>query len=226
METRPGTDTPAGRAIAAATSSVFGVGGSRFRVGGEDEREVDALPFSCYRRDVFERLGVFDERLVRNQDIEMSTRIRQHGGRIIISPGIRLTYYTRSTYAGLRQQAFYNGLWNVYTLYLVGGGIRPRHLVPMLFMMSIPILGALGFLWWGFWAILGAELAVYLAASLVMAARAARNKSTSLALVMLAFWQLHMAYGMGSLCGLVTAPVKWRHRTEGQADEVPPERRD
>ena len=226
MATRPGSDTPVGRAIAAATSSVFGVGGSRFRVGGGEETEVDTVPFGCFRREVFDKVGPFDERLVRNQDIEMNTRIRRHGGRIVISPEIRLTYYTRSTYAGLRQQAFYNGLWNPYTLYLLGGGIRPRHLVPMLFVLSLPALAALGLVWWGFWAVLAAEAGLYLAASLVMAWRAARRGDASTLRVMAAFWQLHVAYGVGSLWGLVTAPLKLRRRGAGKGDEVPAERRD
>jgi len=226
MQTRPGANTAVGRAIAAATSSVFGVGGSRFRTGGGEEAEVDTVPFGCYRRQVFDRVGLFDERLVRNQDIEMNTRIRRQGGRIVISPDIRLTYYTRSTYAGLRQQAFYNGLWNPYTLYLLGGGIRPRHLVPMLFVVSLPVLALLGLVWWGFWVVLAAEVGLYLAASLVMARRASRRGSESTLLVMLAFWQLHVAYGVGSLWGLVTAPLKFRWGAGREGDAVPAKRRD
>ncbi len=226
MESRPGNDRPVGQAIAAAGSSVFGVGGARFRLGGREEREVDTVPFGCYRREVFEKVGPFDERLVRNQDIEMNTRIRRHGGRIVISPQIRLTYYNRSTYSGLCQQAFYNGLWNPYTLYLVGGGIRPRHLVPMAFVISLPLAAVLGLLWWGFWVALGAEVLLYAVLSIVMALRAARHEAVSPCLVMLAFWQLHFCYGVGSLWGLITAPFKFLGTKGCGVGRPPAERRD
>jgi glycosyltransferase involved in cell wall biosynthesis len=217
MTTMPGDDSPVGRAIAAATTSRFGVGGSAFRVGGV-EQEVDTVPFGCFRRDVFERFGCYDERLVRNQDIELNHRIRKGGGRIVISPEIKLTYYNRSTFAGLRQQAFHNGLWNPYTLYLVGEGLRLRHFVPLGFVLSMLILGCLGFLWRPAWLLLAAELVVYTLAAAGMAVAASRPAQTSALLVWLAFVQLHLSYGVGSLWGVLTAPFKFGLRPRGRGD--------
>lgn len=205
VDTRPGTDSPVGRAIAAATSSRFGVGGSTFRTGG-GEREVDTVPFGCYRRDVFDRFGLYDERLVRNQDIELNSRIRAGGGRVVISPEIKLTYYNRSTFAGLRQQAFNNGLWNPYTVWLVGRGLRARHFIPLLFVSSIAGLAIAGLFWRPAWALLGLELVVYGLAALGFSVGAARTSGASPGLVLLAFVQLHLAYGVGSLWGLLSAP--------------------
>lgn len=225
MTTLPGSDTPTGRAIAAATSSRFGVGGSAFRTGG-DECEVDTVPFGCFRRNVFARVGGYDERLIRNQDIELNHRIRKHGGRIVISPAIKLTYFTRSTFAGLRQQAFFNGLWNPYTIWLVGGGLRPRHFVPLGFVLSIVLLGAGGFLWWPLWWLLAAELAVYLAAAAYFAGRTARQTRSNRLLVVWSFINLHLAYGLGSLWGVVTAPLKFGFSRQPVAPRVLPDRRD
>lgn len=210
--TLPGSDTLIGRAIAAATSSRFGVGGSAFRVGGHDEREVDTVPFGCFRRSVFERFGLYDERLIRNQDIELNSRIRRGGGRIVISPAIRLTYFNRSDYAGLRQQAFFNGLWNPYTLYLVGGGLSLRHFVPLGFVVSLIVLALGGLVWWPLWWLLAAEIALYLVAGLAMAVQVARATRTSAWHVFLAFVNLHLAYGVGSFWGVLTAPLKFRRR--------------
>ena len=108
METLPGSDTTVASAIAAATSSRFGVGNSAFRTGGP-EQQTDALPFGAFRREIFNRIGLFDERLVRNDDTELYGRIRKAGGRMVVSPEIRLKYYNRSTFAGLWQQAFNRG---------------------------------------------------------------------------------------------------------------------
>lgn len=205
METRPGQDTPVGQAIAAATSSGFGIGGSTFRAIGP-EREADTVPFGCFRRDVFERFGLYDERLVRNQDMELSSRIRRGGGRIIISPKIRLVYYNRSTWSGIRQQSFYNGLWNVYTLYIVGRGLRPRHFVPMAFVLTILGLAAVGLAFWAAWLALLGVVGLYTAVALAMAA-SARGASTPL--VLWSFVNLHVAYGVGSVWGIPSGLVRF-----------------
>ena len=59
---------------------------------GED-RWVDTVPFGCYRREVFDRIGLFDEELVRNQDDELNLRLIKHGGRILLSPRDRLQVF-------------------------------------------------------------------------------------------------------------------------------------
>ncbi len=208
IDTVPSNDSRTSRSIAAASSSRFGVGGSTFRTGG-GEQEVDTVPFGCFRPDVFDRFGMYDERLVRNQDIELNSRIRRGGGKIIISPLIRLTYYTRSTFAGLRQQAFNNGLWNPYTLYLVGGGLRFRHLIPLFFILSIIILAAVSTFFQPSLYLLAVEIFVYLIVGISLSFPLARKANTSPWLVFLSFIQLHFAYGTGSLWGLITAPFKF-----------------
>ena len=53
---------------------------------GKEEKEVDTVPFGTFRKSLFNDLGPYDERLVRNQDIELNARIRKRGGKIFISP--------------------------------------------------------------------------------------------------------------------------------------------
>lgn len=225
IQTVPGNDSPTGRAIAAATSSRFGVGGSMFRTGG-GEREVDTVPFGCFRRDVFDRFGTYDERLVRNQDIELNSRIRRGGGKIVISPAIKLTYFNRSTFAGLRQQAFNNGLWNPYTIYITGRGLQLRHFVPLFFVLSLLVLAGLSI--WSELAhvLLAAELLTYGLVAAVMALQAARKSGAPTLLIAAAFPQLHLAYGLGSLCGAVTAPWKFGSRRRGKPRSPLADRRD
>ncbi|RPI60931.1 MAG: glycosyltransferase family 2 protein, partial [Planctomycetaceae bacterium] len=179
MQTVPGKDTPVGRAIAVATSSKFGAGGSTFRTAGP-ERQADTVPFGCFRRDVFDCFGMYNVRLVRNQDIELNSRIRKGGGKIVISPEIKLTYYNRHTYSGLRQQAFYNGLWNPYTLYIVGGGLRLRHFVPMGFVTTIIALAVAGVWFWPAWIALAAVGALYAAAAGAVAIKEATRAKESI----------------------------------------------
>lgn len=222
--TKPGEDAPVGRAIAAATSSAFGVGGG-FRVPGP-EREVGTLAFGALRRDVYDRYGMYDERLVRNQDVELCTRITAGGGRVIVSPLIKAVYFNRSKFAGLRQQAFRNGQWNPYTVYLCGGGLLLRHFVPLAFVLSLIVLSALGFVWPVAWIALAAVSLVYLAVGLVMARKASDGSSISPGLVLLAFIQLHLSYGIGSLWGVITAPFKFGIRRRHVQLGALPDRKD
>ena len=85
--TLPGDDTPVAKAIAVATSTKFGVGNSVKRAVGP-EREYYTAAVGTFKKEIFEKVGFYDERLVRNQDIELNSRIRKAGGRIIASPEI------------------------------------------------------------------------------------------------------------------------------------------
>ncbi len=118
-----------GRCIALATGSRFGVGNSRFHY---DERggEAETVYLGCFRRTVFERVGLFDEGLVRNQDDELNDRIVASGGRIWLNPRIRSTYYNRGSYRSLWRQYYQYGYWKVRVLRRHPGARRARHLAP------------------------------------------------------------------------------------------------
>jgi glycosyltransferase involved in cell wall biosynthesis len=207
----PAAETNTAKAIAAAASCRFGVGNSTFRLSGP-EQKVDTVPFGTFRKEVFQKVGFYDERLVRNQDIELNHRIRKAGGTIIISPEIHLEYFNRATYRGLWQQAFNNGLWNPYTLWLVGGGLSWRHFVPMAFVLCLFAFG-MGSLLWEFLAIgLGGILFLYLAAAGFFALRQAQSRGVSGFHVLWSFIVLHIAYGLGSLWAILTIPIKFPHR--------------
>jgi glycosyltransferase involved in cell wall biosynthesis len=211
IETLPGADTKTAKAIAAATSSQFGVGNSAFRIGG-NEREVDTVPFGTYKKDSFEKIGYYDERLVRNQDIELNSRIRKAGGKIIISPEIKLNYYNRATYKGIWQQSFNNGLWNPYTVWLVGSGLQFRHFIPMFFILSIIVFGALSIAYWPFVILLGLNTLTYLCAAIYFSIGTGKSREVSTVGVLMSYFALHLAYGLGSLWGALTIPFKFSNR--------------
>jgi len=136
VTTRPGADTPMAHAIAAAMAHPFGVGNSAFRTLRQ-AREVDTVPFGCFRVTTFQRVGLFDERLWRNQDYELNQRIRQKDGRIFMSPSLESVYYSRATLGGLLRQAWANGFWNAMTHYLHPSSFCLRHALPVLFTLGI-----------------------------------------------------------------------------------------
>lgn len=209
ITTVPASDSAVGRAIASAITCRFGIGNAPFRLGG-GEREAGTVPFGCFQRQTFQRFGLYDERLVRNQDIELNWRIRKGGGRIVISPAIRSTYYCRSTFGGLRAQAFQNGFWSAYTFLTVGGGVHPRHGVPLGFVLGLLLLGIAGFAWPVMWDLLIGTTLVYLLCGIAAAHRASGRTGACRALILATFLQMHLAYGFGSLWGVLT--TGWRPR--------------
>ncbi len=205
METLPGADTQIAKAIAKATSSRFGVGNSTFRLGGP-ERQVDTVPFGTFRKELFDKIGLYDERLARNQDIELNSRIRKAGGRIVISPEIKLSYYNQATYLGLFRQAFNNGFWNPLTVRLTGGGLSIRHFVPLIFIAVLIALAAGALIFWLLKWLLLSYILIYLITGLLFSIQCAKRKISLIPLILLSFVILHMSYGLGSLWSMVTMP--------------------
>ena len=102
-----------GNAISIAQTSRFGVGGVLFRTGVKHGQYVDTLAFGAYKKEVFEKIGGYDEELVRNQDDEFNFRLIQNGGKIWLDPSIRSAYYSRSTFIGLFKQYFQYGFYKI-----------------------------------------------------------------------------------------------------------------
>lgn len=198
-------ETSTARAIALAQSSWFGVGGVAFRTGRSTPGYVDTVPFGAYRREVFHRIGGFDEELVRNQDDEFNFRLTQAGGKIWLDPSIRSVYYSRASLRGLWRQYFQYGLYKVRVMQKRKGIPSWRLLVPPAF-----VLGLLGSALLAMaireplWAL--AVAAPYVMANLGASLWTARRDPLALPLLPLAFATLHLAYGLGFLWGL------WRWR--------------
>ena len=97
LQTVPFDNNLAGSLISFVLSNPFGVGNSRFRTGSGAVLEVDTVFGGCYKKEVFRKYGIFNERLTSTSDYEFNRRIRKHGARILLFPDIKVTYYTRST---------------------------------------------------------------------------------------------------------------------------------
>ncbi len=197
---------PIGRAIALAMSSRFGVGGASFR-WARDAREVDHVPFGVWRREVFAAIGAFDESLVRNQDDELSDRLRRAGGRIRLMPEQEIEYWSRATFAGLARQYFGYGFWKVCVIRRRGGWpSSPRHLAPAALLLALGGGGVLGALT-GSWPVAAFVPALYGAfLALATAATLATRREAAAWLLPLAIPVMHAAYGAGFLAALCARP--------------------
>jgi len=192
-----------GKAIAAAMSSASGVGNAMFRLGNF-EGYVDTIAFGAYWRWVFDRIGMFDEELVRNQDDELNYRIILNGGKIFMTPTIHSTYYTRSNIGKLWRQYFQYGFWRIRTMQKHKRPATIRQIVPLALVLSLLLLFLGGFVWKLFWWGLLSELFLYMVVLLLGAFDVYRRSKASFALLApLVFIILHFAYGFGCIWGII-----------------------
>jgi succinoglycan biosynthesis protein ExoA len=141
-EIQPGDKGWLSQGIALAASHPLGVGDARYRYT-DRAGPTDTVPFGAFRRSLIERIGLFDEKLLTNEDYEFNTRVRQAGGTVWLDPAIRSVYFARSTLSALARQYWRYGYWKVRMLRKYPATIRWRQAIPPLFVASLFILACL-----------------------------------------------------------------------------------
>ncbi len=224
MKTLPQSDGIFAQTVAECLSHRFGVGGSAFRTGASRRVEVDTVFGGCYRREVFERVGYWNEDIPRSQDIEFNRRLKRAGGRIILDPEIVSYYYVRSDPKTFLKHNWTNGVWAILPfLYCDAPPVSWRHLVPLAFISALGAACALATVTHiGTWLLCGI-VAVYAAACLgASVAIAVQKKRLRLAVFSpIVFAMLHLTYGLGSVWGLIRIGVhllcfSWRLRRNNE----------
>ena len=192
-----------GRAIAAATSSPFGVGSSVQHHGTVAGPAESAFP-TFMPRDRFLALGGFDARLAYNQDDDFNARLRASGGVVWYEPAVEVVYHPRETLRTLFRQQFRYGRWKVAVARLgVPGYLRPRHAIPSLVVVGA-VVGPIASILWHPLAIPTAIAAVaYCALAVVEGRRMSGAYAAATWRTVLVFPVVHAAYGLGFLRGLL-----------------------
>lgn len=229
LVTVPRIPSALGKAIAKALSVPFGVGNSSFRVapsaGAGQPRLVDTAVFGCWRRDLFDRIGGWNEKLDRSEDVEFNRRLARQGGKILMVPSIVCQYYARSDLRSLARHAFVNGRWAVLPFkYARGVPVAARHLVPLALvsaLVTIGLLAGVSKLFLPLFAgVAGAYALANLAASALIALR--ERDARYLATMPVVFGVLHISYGLGSLMGVAeVVGAKVAVREPGGTDVEP-----
>jgi len=204
MKTEPRISSTVGIAISKVLSSPLGVGGAKFRTGVTKPIEVDTVPFGCYKREVFDRIGYFNEKLVRNQDIEFNLRLKRAGGKIILFPDIELTYYARSTYRDLSKNNFENGFWVIAAKKYAEVPYSKRHLVPLMFVLFLLLGFLISLVVTYFLFVYISLLVTYFVTVIIFSFSHAleAKKLNLLFAAIVSYLVLHISYGVGSLLGL------------------------
>jgi len=190
------------KAIAAAHHSPFAVGGARWH-NMNYEGPADTVFGGVYRREVFDRIGLMDEELVRNQDDEFNLRLTRAGGKIWHSPRIKSWYTPRGSLRALFQQYVQYGYWKVRVIQKHKLPASVRHLVPGCFVLSLLILALASFLWPpAFWLLLALVTTYWLCNVAASLPTAARNGPALFPFLPLVFAMYHFGYGFGFLRGI------------------------
>jgi len=193
------------RAIALCLSSFFGAGNATYKTKiTEKPVEVDTVFGGCYKREVFDKIGLFDERMIRNQDLEFNIRLRAHGGKIVLFPKIISCYFPKKSLREFAKHNYDDGYWVIYPLSYGLKTFSWRHLLPLLFVLGLLLSLAAGLfakqILLLFCAAAGSYVLVNLFFSLVVALK---EKTPGLLFIMpVVFFIRHFFYGLGSLSAL------------------------
>ncbi|MBR2232388.1 MAG: glycosyltransferase family 2 protein [Prevotella sp.] len=203
-ETLPCNDTNEAYAIAEVLSNSFGMGNSYFRTGVSEIRKVDTVPFGCFHKSLFKRIGLYDTDLDRNQDDELNGRIIRNGGSIYIIPSIKIKYFARDKMGKVRKMFYQYGLYKPLVNKKLGAPATLRQFVPVLFLLGI-VLGAVACYFWPTfrWIYLALACLYMLICFSIGIRNAVKHKRPSLAiLIPYALFNTHISYGWGYLHGI------------------------
>tara|TARA_B110000259_G_scaffold152123_1_gene171999 strand:- start:3216 stop:4217 length:1002 start_codon:yes stop_codon:yes gene_type:complete len=207
METIPANSSVKAKVIAIALSHPLGVGNSYFRTGSSKIRQVDTVPFGCYKKEVFKNIGLYDEELIRNQDDELNGRLTQSGGKIILMPNIVLKYYARDTIKKVFSMFYQYGFFKPLVNLKLKKPATVRQFAPLLFVLAI----LTGFLAGLFnYLILKITLfciGFYFFILLIISFKIIiieKLKFISIIYFILTFFTIHWSYGWGYINGILT----------------------
>jgi len=204
------------QSIAIAAGHPLGVGDARYRIGSEP-REVETVAFGAFRSALIDKIGLFDETLLANEDYEFNVRIRKAGGKIWLDPTIQANYIARSTLRELSLQYWRYGYWKLRMLLRYPETFRWRQ-ISGLFVLSWLILGFLS-IWFpaARWLLAG-EAAIYGSALIIAGIGSGiENKRVLLGLgVPLAVATMHFSWGSGFLWSLIVYSFDKIFRKEPQ----------
>ena len=204
-------DTPMANAIAVGISHPFSVGNAYWRTGTKNVRKVDTVFCGCYRREIFDRIGLFNEKLIRTQDKEFNARLIKNGGVIILDPSVRCTYFPRTRLRDYLKWNFTCASWQFYARRFTNSRMTSwRNYIPLLFLLYHFIVG-FSFLWipYQLACIMTIPLVFYWFLVLYFSTKLALRKNSLICfpLLFLIFPATHYLYGFSSLYGFIKAKV-------------------
>ena len=197
--------------------TMFGSSIAPYRKGNH-KTYVKSVFHGAYRKEVFEKAGLFNENLGRTEDNEMHYRIRKAGYKICFNPDIISYQNIRNSWCGMLKQKYGNGHWIGLTLGVCPGCFSIHHFVPLAFVFALILTGIIALL--GNTGMLVCLCILYVIVDLLMSVLAVqRQKWYNYYLMLpLIFLSLHLAYGVGTLIGIIEMPF-WVRKIKRDKNE-------
>lgn len=203
IETLPCDKKSTSQVISFSLSHRFGVGNSLFRIGTNNIKKVDTVPFGFFKKDVFNKIGYYDESLLRNEDDEFNGRMIKNQLSIYLIPFIKVKYYPRNSFSKLSSMMYQYGLYKPIVVKKLGFTTSYRQLAPPLFVLFLlfgimfSLLSNIMFI------IFSTILFIYLLLiTWPMKEYYERHKSFNIS-VPFSLFLIHLSYGSGYLIGVI-----------------------
>lgn len=196
--------TASKRLVLLADNSMFG--GSFMSYHSSDSfHYTDSVFHGCYRREVINKVGLFNEQLGRTEDNDYNYRVRAAGYKIAYDPKILSYQYSRGSLLASLKQKFGNGYWIGRTTAISPKCISPFHYVPFAFLIAILFTVALGF--FGIIWPLSLLAICYGTADILLSVLSIISEKSFVPIFLLLpviFLMLHLSYGVGTLWGFIS----------------------
>ncbi len=190
------------RSIAFAYKSPIAMGGA-LRERGEFFGETDTVHGGCFKRERLLEIGMYDEEMVRNQDDELSFRLRKKGGKIIQDSRIKVKYYPRNKYWHLFKQFLQYGYWKVAVIKKHPRQASLRHFLPSILVLGFIMLSiAASFNKYAFWGLIVYASGYFLSLSFESLRLAYKNSIKLLPGIFTAIFLIHIGFGIGFIISL------------------------
>ncbi len=203
--------------LLAAEESLFGSSVADYRRAPAQKEYHDSLFHAAYKREVFEKVGGFNEDLGRTEDNELHYRMRMAGYKFCCCPEIISFQHTRNTLRKMIKQKYGNGYWIGLTVGVCPKCLNYFHFIPFVFVIAL-LLSILLWVVWNpvFFAIL---TAMYTMFNLVNTVGCLVLKKPNIKFLLLPFIFpiLHISYGIGTLVGLIKMPF-WRKNLDDTSE--------
>lgn len=202
--TLPCNETPVAISIAECLSNKFGMGNSYFRVGAKEVMSVDTVPFGCFRKALFDKIGLYDTDMIRNQDDELNGRIIKNGGKIYLLPEVEIKYFARDKISKVRKMFYQYGLYKPLGNKKLGSSATIRQFFPLMFVIGLVLGLFLCIVFPILWSLYAAIILLHLLIGMYEGIKSAKRTGCKGCILIMPyiFMNMHICYGIGYLKGI------------------------
>lgn len=202
--TLPCNNTATAISVAECLSNKFGMGNSYFRVGAKEIMSVDTVPFGCFRKSLFKRIGQYDTDMIRNQDDELNGRIIKNGGKIYLLPDVKIKYFARDKISKVRRMFYQYGLYKPLANKKLGAPATIRQFFPLLFVLGLVFGLILSLIFPILFPFYLGVIVLHLLIGVIEGIKSAKKTGCAgcIWIMPYIFMNMHISYGVGYLKGI------------------------